>query len=127
MKLKLIAIVLFFSFSAKSQGFYTDINLDTLNIFNSDGKVESPDELKLSKVRIITVERLDTIPMYLGILRVDTVDFPKYYPDANYYMEGELTLLLRVSPELGYKVGYFYFDRDWKLIDEQRIIFKLKQ
>lgn len=139
--MRLIILFLLLSFSvnsAKSQGFYIDIPFDTLdlygereisqdtilNIYNSDGKIrhpQIPDDWKTS--RYMEVLTLDTTQVFLGILRKEVTDFPHYYPDANYYQQGDSILILRLSTELGYKVGWLYYDIEWNLLTQEQIVF----
>lgn len=109
MKLKLLALLLLLSFNLKGQGFYTDIDLDTLNLYDEENDFKG-----------VT---LDTTQVILGVIREETVTFPHYEPDANYYPEGDSILIVRLSTELGYKVGFKYFDYNWNLLSEDRITF----
>lgn len=68
-------------------------------------------------------QTIDTTQVILGIIREEVTTFEHYYVDANYYSVGDSVLILRQSVELGYKVGFKYFDWEWKPVKPERIVF----
>lgn len=103
-QLKLITSIIFLSFSAKSQ----TVPQDTSALKWISEKTET---------------KLDTTQVILGIIREEVTTFEHYYVDANYYPVGDSILILRQSVELGYKVGFKYYDWEWKPVKIERIVF----
>ena len=68
-------------------------------------------------------QTIDTTQVILGIIREEVTTFEHYYVDANYYPVGDSILILRLSVELGYKVGFKYYDLEWKPVKTERIVF----
>ena len=101
-QLKLITSIIFLSFSAKSQTVPQDTSI-----------------LKW----VYYEDKIDTTQVILGIIREEVTTFEHYYVDASYYPVGDSILILRLSTELGYKVGFKYFDWEWKPVKLERIVF----
>lgn len=68
-------------------------------------------------------QTIDTTQVILGIIREEVTTFEHYYVDANYYPVGDSIIILRQSVELGYKVGFKYFDWEWNSVKPERIVF----
>ena len=106
MKQLIISILIFSSLSVKSQIISQDTSVNYFKWIA--GEIET---------------KLDTTQIILGIIREEVTTFEHYYVDASYYPVGDSILILRLSTELGYKVGFKYFDWEWKPVKLERIVF----